>query len=205
MKQKNIVTNTIHILTSLFTWLIIWNHLNFEFGEKVISYFFPDITTHPYLLLFQSFYLLFITSIILFLWFIIFKKFDFFYLNTKKVLLLYIIPLIIFLLSFVYTNEKTMSTILQETFSFIVLSFSQDILTFGILQTYLSKLINTYYATILTVCMFFIGHIGFFPLNILLLFYITGFVLFGYLRYKDKNIYRLNVIHTSFNLIRHFF
>lgn len=191
----------LQIASALIIWLLIWNRMNLEHGLKLLEYFGVSGSQNQ-LLLIQSSYMFALLAIVFGLWLYFTRNISFLKTKDKKVFLFYLLPLIIFASILVIKKGENTIDLSTAAFSFFTISFTQDFLTFGILQTLLEKLSNKKTAAILTVIMFFVGHTGFFPLNVFIIFYIVGFVLFGYLRYKYGNIYLLNVLHISFNLFR---
>jgi membrane protease YdiL (CAAX protease family) len=189
----------------LISWLFIWNHLNIEFAGKILSFFF-QVEKSSFLFFFLSSFLLLTFSLtLLFLWKLFFREISFLKTHNKMIFFLYGLPLLIFFLSFILSPDVPPEEVFLTQFSFFALSFSQDIFAFGILQSILEKIVCDIWATVLTTTMFFIGHTGFFPPGIFILLYVFGFFLFGFLRYKTKNIYALNIVHLSFNFLRIFF
>lgn len=115
---------------------------------------------------------------------------------NKKILLLYLIPVSFAL----YQLTKTSVFGVDSTvwvFGIIGTTFLlQDFLTFGLLQTYVSKKIGPFYALFVVGAVFFIAHMSFdMSVNTLLL--LLGSFSFAYARYKTSSIYLGNVIHLS--------
>lgn len=143
-----------------------------------------------------------ITGIIAFLLWYKYTK-DVFFLKQclhKKILYLYIIPFILLIITIAQGTKFGVPGILFGT-SMIVNAFTQDVLTFGLLQTYLEKVTNNKMAALLTAVVFYIGHFDAFYDIRMSAVYIVGFILFGWLRYKFKTIYPGNIIHLSFLLL----
>jgi membrane protease YdiL (CAAX protease family) len=82
----------------------------------------------------------------------------------------------------------------------IVSAFVQDIGTFGFLQTYIEKQVHRSIAAVIVAISFFIAHFQY-GLAYATLFYIAGFFLFAFLRYKTRSLYATNVLHLSFLLL----
>lgn len=199
---KKLFFKILKITSVLLIWLTIWNNMNLETGKRLFVYL-GVIDANRCIKLLQSFYLLGFLGVLVLIGYIITKNISFLKVDNKKIFLFYLFPFFILLtiVSF-FRGNISIGDNLIDKFSLVVISISQDILTFGLLETYLEGIISCKNAAVITVIMFFIGHIGFFPINFLLLFYVFGFVLFGYLRYRYKNIYLVNIIHTSFNILR---
>ncbi|MBU0660984.1 hypothetical protein KKG22_02270 [Patescibacteria group bacterium] len=197
--KKNILT-IIKVLVLLGTWLFIWNHYNYEFIQQIFGY--TELVAWQSVQI--SVVMLICTVVCLFVWKCIFKQISFLHIRKKRYLLGYLIPIALFFIVCL-TYQGSSAYIFQWGLAFFILSFSQDILAFGFLQTLLEKIVSYKLAAVLATLMFFVGHIGFFPMNMVLIFYLGGFVLFGILRYKNKHIYFLDMLHMTFNISRGFF
>lgn len=194
----------IKVVLALTLWLFVWNRMNLEVGARIFG-FDPNHNNYPSFLFKQSLYLFVVIAIASGVWRFLGRDFRFLYTDKKKLYSYYTIPLVVLLLTILVNSNKGFPFVLTQCFSFIAISFSQDFLTFGLLQSYLEETTGKVSAAIITVGAFFVGHTGFFPLNFLLVFYAVGFVLFGFLRFRQGNIYGVNAVHATFNVLRIFF
>lgn len=121
--------------------------------------------------------------------------------HNKKILYFYAIPIIlIFRIIFQGTTSFGANGLLYVV-GMTVSVFWQQILTFGLLQTYLEKLVNTKLAMFMTILIFTIGHLPFLNLSLLTPIEFGGFILFGLLRHQFKTIHPGYIIHLSFSLL----
>lgn len=134
--------------------------------------------------------------------FLVFHKFvnDYRFLRTNRyVLLLYIIPLILFMRLLTVGDIYGVPAFVYGL-GMIISAAVQDIGTFGFLQTFVEKHIPRILAAIVVAIAFFIAHFQY-GMAYEELFYFSGFLLFALLRYKTKSIYVTNVLHLSFLLL----
>lgn len=118
---------------------------------------------------------------------------------SKKVFILYLIPFVL-LIKVLISGETFGVLPILYVLGIIFNSLLQDILTFGFLQTYLEKVLNTKAAFLIVVVAFYIAHLDF-SFSVGSLFLVAGYILFGYLRFRFKHIYFTNVVHLSYLLL----
>lgn len=156
----------------------------------------PDLS-----FLFYTLWILSVAGIGLILWKKTINDFSFLKVKNKKVLFLYIVPIIIAIVLLIRGNGFNdinrplyVAAIASSTF------IAQDMLTFGFLQTYLEKILSKNVAAIITFVTFFTAHLAF-QWSMGALIVLLGAIVFSYLRYRTKNIYLLDIIHISFLLL----
>jgi len=123
-------------------------------------------------------------------------------LPKSRLLWLYSIPVaLLFLLP---QHYRLTLNLWVYMFMILVTVFWQDYLTFGVLQSVLSKRVSSNKAATLTAVVFILGHIIFVLNNVfdpqMLLVVIAGLV-FAFSRRYSGSIYIANIIHTIFYLM----
>lgn len=123
-------------------------------------------------------------------------------LPKSKLIWLYIAPVaLLFLLPQHYTLALNVWVYIPMI---VITVFWQDYLTFGVLQSALSKRLSPNRAAALTAVVFALGHLVFFLNNLIdpqmILIVLAGFV-FAFSRRYTGSIYIANIIHTVFYLI----
>lgn len=134
--------------------------------------------------------------------FVLYHKYvrDYQFLRANKyVWLLYIIPLILFIRLLTLHDVFGVPSWIYGL-GMIVSASVQDIGTFGFLQTYVEKKVYRSVAAVIVAVSFFIAHFQY-GLAYAALFYIAGFFIFAFLRYKTRSLYATNVLHLSFLLL----
>ena len=202
MVKKNKNKIIIKIIIAILLWSIFW------FSGQALFFINLDL---PFLNFVQNFdkniimlvytlWVLFVSLIALIIYRWKINDFSFLKIKNKKILWLYIIPLVFAIIIIIngspFGYNRYLNVFAMTTTTFL----AQDVLTFGFLQTYLEKLINPIYAFFVTSTVFFSAHLAY-DLSYYTLILVFGALLFGFLRYKTKNIDLLNIIHTSFLLI----
>ena len=192
---------TCKIIAAVVIWFIFW------FAEESLYLISRLLSTDiPFSLsldVFFGIYSLWIISIAaigIIIWRFTINDFSFLKIKNKKWLLLYIVPVILSIVLFIWGNGLNINRVLYAASMFSTTFIGQDVLTFGFLQTYLGKVIDKKLAALVTGISFFIGHLTF-NLSYYTLLITVAAVLFSYLRYKTKNIYLLNIVHVSFLLL----
>ncbi|NTW62021.1 hypothetical protein HGB25_01245 [Candidatus Saccharibacteria bacterium] len=128
------------------------------------------------------------------------NDFSFLKVKNKKILYLYIMPIIMAIIFLIRGNGIDINRPLYIVAIASTTFIAQDMLTFGFLQTYLEKIISRKTAAMITCIAFFTAHLTF-GWSLLTLTFLLGGALFSYLRYRTKNIYLLDIIHISFLLL----
>jgi len=191
--------NLIAVIAAILIWVAYW------FGIQ--SLYFPIFSNvlnlHVSLDFLFAIYSLCITIaalIITVIWCVNVKDFSFLKLKKKRILYLYILPVVLTILLLRFGDGVGINSFLYAISMWSTTALAQDLVTFRFLQTFLEKRVNRKLVAIITGTVFFSGHL-ILGLGINTIFYAIGSILFSYLRYKTKNIYLLDVIHISFLLI----
>jgi len=197
MTKKHKKNNIIKILLAIFIWSIFWFSGQ---GVFFINYLSLENIDSNMVFIYFTFWLLFVAIVGIIIWRLKINDFSFLRIKNKKILWLYLVP-ILFAVVILINGAPVDINRYYYVFAMTTTTFlAQDMLTFGFLQTYLEKHTKPSYAAMITTLVFFIAHLTF-DLSIFTLIYASGIILFGYLRYKTKNIYLLNIIHMSFLLL----
>lgn len=194
-KNKKIIK----VILAILIWVLFWfSGQAFFFSDYSFLPKTDDVNINCAVL---SAWVLSLSFVALFIWKIKFNDFSFLKIKNKKVLWLYLIVFLLILYKvFVSGETYGINPYLWVLVVPVTTFFSQDVLTFGFLQTYLGKTIKPFYAFLITSGVFFAAHLTY-DFSIMTLVLLTGAFLFGFLRYKTKNIYYLNFIHEIFGLV----
>lgn len=195
MNSKHVISKTI---LAIFVWSFFW-----FFGQilmKIDLPFIAEIDNVNIGFLIFSIWNLLVTAIAFVIWRVKFNDFKFLKIKDKRVLFLYIVPIVLAILAFIDSSRYGVNSYLW-VFGLVATTFlAQDMLTFGFLQTYLGKIMKPVYAFLITSSAFFLAHLAY-NFSAMTLILLSGAFLFGFLRYKTKNIYIINIIHNIISLV----
>ncbi len=189
-----IKNKSLKVTLALIIWLIFW------VAPYKIFDFLPDMAGRNEIFITYTLLGLVLPVIALIVWKNKFNNFFFLKIKDKRILWLYIMPIIFIIRALCSATQFGINSVVWTSGIITSTFLTQDLMTFGFLQTYLEKLVKPFIAFLLTSSLFFIGHIFTNGISTGLLIVLVGSLVFGFLRYKTKNIYLLNIIHTSFLL-----
>jgi membrane protease YdiL (CAAX protease family) len=202
-------TKLLKAIGAVLIWFLIWFVLGIPYST---SWLLPNPTinvlsnissSRTEFFALYSLWVLLITAIAIMIYKFTINDFSFLKIKQKKLLFLYLIPVILAAYDILANDTYGINSYIWAIGIATTTFCGQDLLTFGLLQTYLSKVLNPFAALIITSAAFFVAHlfIGYNNLSLATSIVLFGAFLFGFLRYKSKSIYLLDVIHIAFGLL----
>lgn len=191
------------VTIALLLWLVFWFSSQFLFIYPKVFPNAPDFLgtfnsrTIRYIV--YTIWILLVASVAILVWKKRWNDFSFLKVKDKKILLAYLIPFALIIYDIATNSSFGINKYIWVIGIVSTTFIAQDLVTFGILQSYLNKQLTPFLSFITTSSIFFLAHL-YFDFSFGSVVVLAGAFLFGFLRFKTKNIYLLDVIHISFLL-----
>ncbi|MFA6908937.1 MAG: CPBP family intramembrane glutamic endopeptidase [Patescibacteria group bacterium] len=145
-------------------------------------------------------WILIISAVTFFVWGHFLKKKDFFAIRPAWSLFFLVFPVYgLLYYAFRNTSLNNVNGLLYGC-GVIISVVLQQIVTFGLLQSSLEKVLTLKNAAIVTGCAFFIGHL-IYGISFLTIIFAVAAIVFSWLRYRYRSILPGSIIHLIFSLL----